>query len=186
MGWERHLVCESRKGNAVAFELLADLHRATVYRHAVRLLRNSDDAEDVTQDTFVKAYRALAGFDERRAILPWLLRICTNCCVDVVRERKRSCESLDAHEYVLADTRVDVEVDVVNRADARDMRAAIDALPQRYRDVLVMRHEQQMAVTEIAERTGAPEGTVKSWLFRARALLAKQLSLDPELASQPV
>ncbi|MBX3097776.1 MAG: RNA polymerase sigma factor, partial [Fimbriimonadaceae bacterium] len=99
------------------------------------------------------------------------------CCIDIVRQRKRQAESLDQHEYALADESTSVDESVEAMASARRIEEAIHRLPERYRSVLDLRHGQQKSVSEIAEMTGAPEGTVKSWLFRARALLARDLKL---------
>jgi RNA polymerase sigma-70 factor, ECF subfamily len=175
--WEGHLVTRAQRGDALAFEHLMDLHGQSVRNHAYRLLRNGDDVEDAVQETFVKAFRAIKGFDARRPLLPWLMRICGNCCIDIVRDRKRQAESLDLHEHAIADTGESVDESVEARASARRIDEAIRRLPERYRKVLDMRHSQQKSVSEIAAMTGAPEGTVKSWLFRARALLARDLNL---------
>ena len=67
----------------------------------MRMLRNADDVNDVVQETLVKAFRAIKDFDPARPMRPWLCRICTNCCVDAVRDRRRDGDSLDAHEYAL-------------------------------------------------------------------------------------
>ena len=176
--WESHLVARAQRGEELAFEMLMDLHGQAVKGHAMRLLRNQEDAEDATQETFVKAYRALSGFDAERAILPWLMRICSNCCIDIVRQRKRVGEPLEHFEHVLADNGDTVEESVEARQSARSIQEAINRLPARYREIIRMRHEQQMAVGDIALATGAPEGTVKSWLFRARAHLAKDLQIE--------
>lgn len=144
---------------------------------AARMLRNADDANDAVQDTLLKAYRAIRDFDPTRPIRPWLCRICANCCVDIVRGRRHQGESLEAHEYMLQDPGEPLE----DRAEkAMQQRAIVDAikrLPTRYRKIIFMRHFRHMEVNEIADALNAPEGTVKSWLFRARAMLKKDLQV---------
>jgi RNA polymerase sigma-70 factor (ECF subfamily) len=141
---------------------------------AYRMLRNADDANDAVQETMVKAYRAIAGFDAARPLRPWLCRICTNCCVDIARLRRSIGESIDEREFLLeGSTNVDEEVSGSIRS--RQLGEAIDRLPERYRSIIVMRHINHMDVIEIAERLQKPEGTIKSWLFRARAMLKKDL-----------
>lgn len=177
LGWEAHLVERAVAGETVAFELLSDLHRPALQAMASRMLRNSDDAKDAVQDTMLKAFRAIRDFDASRPIRPWLCRICANCCVDVVRSRRHSGEPLEAHEYMLQDPGEPLE----ERAEkAMHQRAIVDAirrLPERYRRIIFMRHFRHMEVNEIAEALNAPEGTVKSWLFRARAMLKKDLQV---------
>ena len=174
-GWEEHLVRRAQQGERVALELLVDTYRTSVRSHAMRMLRDGEDADDAAQETFVKAFRALKGFEAGRPLLPWLLRICTNCCVDAMRDRRRRGDDIERHEHALCDTSTDVEDDVQALADREVVRDAISRLPDRYREIIVMRNYRHMEVCEIAAALDRPEGTVKSWLFRARALLRKDL-----------
>ncbi len=109
-------------------------------------------------------------------MLPWLLRICTNCSVDIIRARRAGHDTIDNHEHELSDQSVDVDGSLVTTYGSETLREAIRRLPSRYREIVVMRHYRHMDVTEIAESLGRPEGTVKSWLFRARAMLRKELA----------
>lgn len=178
-GWEEHLIDRAKAGESVAFELLMDLHRSTVLGHAMRMLRDADDAQDATQDTFLKACRALKSFQTGRPMLPWLLRICTNCCVDILRARKTVNDPIELHEHALYDPTVDVASGVESNIGYDEVSSAIDRLPARYREILVMRHFEHMDVLDIAAKLKKPEGTIKSWLFRARKLLGKNLNLVP-------
>ncbi len=176
-GWEEHLVARAKNGELVAYELLADLHRGAVRNHALKLLRHRDDAEDAAQETFVKAYRALHTFDEARPILPWLMRICSNCCVDMLRYRKTRPECIERYEHRLYDLSPSAEDAVETSMEGEQLRDAIGRLPDRYREIIWMRHYKQMDVLEIAASLQKPEGTVKSWLHRARAMLRKDLQV---------
>jgi len=176
-GWEEHLVARAQGGEAVAFELLVDMHRPSVFANALRMLRDVEDAHDATQDTFLKACKALHSFESGRPMLPWLLRICTNCCVDLIRSRRAYVENIDDHEYSLADDRVDVGEGVESSIGMDSLFDAIGRLPGRYREIVLMRHCRHMDVNQIAAELGKPEGTIKSWLFRARALLRKDLGM---------
>lgn len=177
MSWEAHLIHRAALGESVAFELLADLYRPTLQSLALRMLRNSDDAHDAVQETLVKAYRALRDFDPERPIRPWLCRICANCCVDAVRGRKRSGDSLDQHEYMLQDNGESLDQRASESIERDQVREAIGRLPEKYRKIIFMRHFRHMDVNEIALELNKPEGTIKSWLFRARALLKKDLQV---------
>lgn len=174
--WEEHLVTRAQSGEIVAFELLIDMHRPAVMAQAMRMLRDVEDAQDAVQDTFVKACRALHGFQAGRPMLPWLLRICSNCCVDIIRSRKGAAENIETYEHALSDGSVDVSEETEANLGHETLRAAITRLPNRYREIILMRHYRHMDVNEIAIALGKPEGTVKSWLFRARALLRKDLT----------
>lgn len=175
LSWESHLIQRAADGDLVAFELLEDLYRPSLMQVAWKVLRNQEDAHDAVQDTMVKAFRSLPDFDPNRPIKPWLCRICTNCAVDMLRHRQKGADSIDDVEYYLADDRVDIEQSTSDAADWQTVRAAIDRLPAQYRDIVMMRHVDDLDVDEIAERLDKPSGTIKSWLFRARALLRKEL-----------
>ena len=172
---ERDLVAKAAAGSREAFDSLVDLHYQAVYAHAYRILRNSDDASDATQTAFVKALRSIAEFDVERPMRPWLYRICGNVCIDLARARHRTNEPIDKHAYML-----ESDDDLEGSAEQNDLREkilkAIMNLPEKYRRILILRHYEQMAVEEIAEALDAPEGTIKSWLFRARAMLKKELA----------
>jgi len=172
---ERDLVTKAAAGSREAFDALVDQHYEAVYAHAYRILRNSDDASDATQTTFVKALRSISEFDVERPMRPWLYRICGNVCIDLARGRHRSNEPIDKHAYML-----ESKDDLEGAAEQNDLREkilrAIMNLPEKYRRILILRHYEQMAVEEIAEALDAPEGTIKSWLFRARAMLKKELA----------
>lgn len=181
VSWESHLVRRAAFGETVAFELLADLYRPTLYSLAVRMLRNADDAKDAVQESLLKAFRAIGDFDPTRPIRPWLCRICTNCCVDLVRNRRKDGDSLDQHEYMLQDGEASLDERASGSIREKAVLEAIHRLPEKYRRIIFLRHFKHMDVNEIAVVLNKPEGTIKSWLFRARALLRKDLrmSLEP-------
>jgi len=175
--WESHLVNKAQQGERVAFELIIDTHRDTMRQVALRMLRDVEDANDAVQEATLKAYRAIHRFQPGRPVLPWLLRVVSNCCVDIIRQRKVECEDIDKHEYALHDDSADIVAASENKMLDEMVREAINRLPSRYRRIIQMRHYSHMEVTEIAEALNKPEGTIKSWLFRARALLRKELSV---------
>lgn len=176
LGWEAHLIQRASQGDSVAFDLLCERVRPSLYGQAYRMLRNADDANDAVQDALIRALRALPDFDPERPLRPWLSRICRNCCVDIIRTR-RGGESLDAHEHSLTD-QADSLVDQTDQAmRQRALVEAVGRLPAPYRRIIFMRHFRHMEVNEIADALKRPEGTVKSWLFRARAMLRQDLDL---------
>jgi len=177
LNWEQHLIQRAIAGEVDANELLIEMHRPTLYHLAMRMLRNGDDANDAVQETLVKAFRAIRDFNPDRPLRPWLCRICSNCCVDAVRNRRRDGGSLDAHEYALCDESQDLEEQASGNFRSHAVHEAVHKLPKKYRDIILMRHFRHMDVNEIAAALDKPEGTIKSWLFRARALLKKDLQL---------
>lgn len=144
---------------------------------AVRKLRNADDANDAVQETFVKAFRAIRTLNPDRPIRPWLARICTNCCIDFARSRRRDTQSLDALEFMLESGEVAADAGLEQLEADGKVRAAVSRLPETYRKIIFLRHFRNMEVNEIAEMLNKPEGTIKSWLFRARNRLRRELTL---------
>jgi RNA polymerase sigma-70 factor (ECF subfamily) len=179
MSWEGHLIQQAALGDPIAFELLSDRYRETLRNIAMRILRNVDDANDAVQETFLRAFRAIQDVDPDRPIKPWLSRICTNCCVDSVRSRRHATEPLEAHEHRLFADELDGEDRVEESFLREQIAVAVSRLPENYRKIVLMRHFQDKEVNEIAEELNTPEGTIKSWLFRARAMLRKDLNIAP-------
>lgn len=172
---ERELVESAAAGCRESFDALVDHFYQGIYAHAYRILRNGDDAADATQTTFVKAHRSIKEFDSARPLRPWLFRICGNVCIDIARARYRGDEELEKHAYMLESSERP-ELEAERSELQRKIQRAILNLPERYRRIILLRHFEQMDVEEIADTVGAPEGTIKSWLFRARALLKKELA----------
>lgn len=179
---EKQLVEMAAHGCRRSFDALVDQYYKGLYAHAYRILRNTEDAADATQMTFVKAHRSLKEFDNNRPLRPWLFRICGNVCIDIARSRSRNHEELEKHAYMLESSDRPERAAELSELQRKIQRAILN-LPERYRRIIVLRHYEQMDVEEIAQSLGAPEGTIKSWLFRARALLKNELAglLETEL-----
>lgn len=175
LDWETHLIVRASEGDEEAFGLLVARHRPALAHLAMRMLRNPEDASDAVQDALLKAFRAIRNFDPERPLRPWLCRICSNCCVDAVRARRREGEPLEGHEHLLREP-VATDERAEGAIQQGQILDAIGRLPERYKCIILMRHFRHMDVTEIAAALDKPEGTIKSWLFRARALLKKDLA----------
>lgn len=168
------------------FERVALAHLDAVYGAAYRLTRNARDAEDLTQDALLRAYRFWDSFDEGSNCRSWLLRIVTNTFINEYQRRKRSREILDAAtaeqgatDGVLYDTAAAVHRDpeqaLLERSVSDDVQRALDALPEDFRTAVVLCDVQGLSYKEIAELMQCPVGTVMSRLFRGRKLLAAAL-----------
>src|SRR6478609_8629664 len=157
-GDERAWIRGAQAGNASDFEALFRAHWPRAYRAAYLVVHDAAAAEDIAQEAFLTAVRALDGFDRRRPFGPWLHRIVVNRAIDYARARELRREVGDAG----------VEPAVVDRADAPDddILAALAALPPDQRAVIVMRHLLGFTPGEIASALGLPRGTVNSRLRR--------------------
>lgn len=167
------LIAAAAAGAGDAFGTLVERYERAVYHLAYRTLRDAEDAKDATQEAWVKAYRALASFRPEAKFSTWIFTICYRVCCDRIAKRKRIS---DAEIPDVADPAVGPEAVVEAAEESVRLRAAIDALPERYRVVVTLYHLQGKHYEEIATVLGIPLGTVKTHLFRAKDLLRTTLA----------
>jgi len=166
------LVTMTLGGNPDAFATLVERYDRAVYHLAYRTLHDVEEARDVAQESFFKAFRSLRTFKPGAKFSTWIFAIAYHACCDRLNRRKRySNEELPER----ADASAGPEHQAIAGDDARRLRAAIDALPEKYRSVITLYHLQGKQYEEIAQVLGLPMGTVKTHLFRAKEHLRKLL-----------
>jgi len=166
-------------GDERAYRELVQRYQARVFSLAVRMLRQREDAEDVTQETFVRMFRAAHRYDPTRPFSSWLFTIASRLCIDHLRRRRLPLVSLVRQEPGSDEERtIDVvdpglrPDDVAERGEEEQRtQALIDRLPPHYRIVVMLRHQEDLSYEEIATALVLPLGTVKARIHRARALL---------------
>ena len=156
-----------------AFGELVTRYQDRIYHYLYRMTGSREDAEDLAQDTFVRAYLALATFKRGWPLAPWLFRIATNLCINLLKRRGRMAHLPDETEIV--DQRVSVESEVEAREMKRELEDAILDLPEVYRAPVLLRHLYQLSYEEMAHALDIPLGTVKTRLFRAREMLRAKI-----------
>ncbi|HJU44486.1 MAG TPA: sigma-70 family RNA polymerase sigma factor [Vicinamibacterales bacterium] len=165
------LVRRARDGYAEAFGMLVTRYQKVMYTVALRMVGNAEDAQDVTQDAFVKAYRQLATFDPDYRFFSWLYRIQLNECFNALRAR-RPLDSIEP-EMAAGDS---TPFDSTLQSERREqIVAALQQLTPEYRAVVVLRHFAGQSYEEIAAALEIPEKTVKSRLYSARQRLGELL-----------
>lgn len=173
------LVGKTRAGDNKAFEVLVRRYQKLVYNIIYQMIRNHDSASDLTQDTFLKAYKALPGFDTTKSFKPWLLKIATNSTLNTIRDQKgqQSLEELlEVNPQAEPASTEDVEQEVEWRVSQHMLFDALGQLPIQQRKTFVLRYQQDLPYEEIAEISELSVSSVKSLLFRARENLRKILS----------
>ncbi len=181
------LVAQVLEGNTGAFSALVQRHRERVYRTAYSLVGDLDEADDLAQEAFLKAFRALRRFRGQSLFSTWLHRIAVNCCLDYLKSKhRRSFVSLEEYRedwdaplvWVRRSENADVRVE---RRELQELlERALGDLSEGYRVTFVLRELEGLAYEEIAELLGCSIGTVKSRLFRARAKLREILQVQYE------
>jgi RNA polymerase sigma-70 factor (ECF subfamily) len=171
---DQSLTILAARGDQEAFGELVNHHQSVVFSVAYRMLGNHNDAEDATQETFVRAYYAFDTFDTKRPILPWLKRITVNTCLNRIKQDRPS-SSLDDYLPSLKEARPGPEVQTTDHERDVQIHTAILSLPPLFRAVIELRHFQDLSYAEICEVLDRPLSNIKSDLFRARKMLAKKL-----------
>lgn len=175
---EQACVLAARSGDRGAFEALVARYERPVYNLALRMLGRGEDAEDASQEVFLKAYRALAAYDSGRPFSTWLLSIAAHHCIDRIRRRRMREVSLDALPpwRQLAAQTPDPEDEAVYQDHSTRIRRVLQELPEDYRLAVVLRYWHDFGYAEIAALTGESESAIKSRLHRARRQLAEHLT----------
>ena len=177
-------------GDANAFETLVLDYEKNVYNIALRMTGNSEDAADMTQEAFIKAYNSLQSFRGDSKFSVWLYRIVSNVCLDFLRSKnRRPTVSLSVEDDDGEDTQLDVADEsqspelLLDRKLTRDsVRRGLDSLPPDYRQILLLREIQGLSYDEIAQALSLEVGTVKSRIFRARKRLCTFLIDDGNIS----
>ena len=171
------LVERVRGGDDDAFRLLVERHSRAIYRSAYRITANSADADDVVQETFLRAYRALASFDARATLTTWLHRIAINCALDLIDARKRREGRIDSGEDMTTIASTDASPDriVLGSEMQRAIADAMAALTGNERTAFVLRHFEGMPLEEIGQILGTRLNATKNTVFRAVRKLRQQL-----------
>lgn len=167
------------------FTELTRPHWVRMHRFAVRLCRDRDRAEDLVQESLVRAFRARDRYDGRQPLAPWLLAIVRNACWDQIRAAGRRPETPLDNDDLTADAAPDALTRALATERTDRLELHLSSIPEEFREVLVLVAMEGLSYEEAAFVTSAPVGTVRSRLFRARAALRKKLLDDRELFEAP-
>jgi len=177
------LIDRAESGDQDAYTELVRRYEPRVFAVCMKMVRNPETARDLAQDTFVKAFRALDTFDRDYTFSTWLYKIARNTCIDHFRRSKLETYSLDA-PMKTREGEMEREIEspietperfLLMKEKGRLINEAIQSLPDKYREVINLRHAQELPYEDIAQILDVPLGTVKARLFRARELLKKRL-----------
>ena len=180
---EQALVKSALGGDQKAYKALFETYRQAIFHITVKIVRNQDEANDLVQETFIKAFGSLKSYDHNYRFSTWLYKIAANCSIDFLRKRKIDSMSLDKPiatkdgdvQMEIPDDTYNPERDLRSRQQSTGIEDAIESLPEKYKEVIVLRHKEDKSYEEIAEMLKVPVGTVKARIFRARELLKKKL-----------
>lgn len=177
------LIERFQQGDTSAFDILFTRYQKRTYRLVQRFVTNPEDASDLTQDAFIRAYQGLSDFKSQCQFYSWLYRITVNICIDFLRKQARSevllYESEDAEEDAIASIADPHAESPAKAAENKELRAhirkAIRRLPPKQRQIFVLRHRDGLSLKDIAATVGRSDGTVKAHLLHANRNLRKFL-----------
>ncbi|TYQ13329.1 UNVERIFIED_CONTAM: RNA polymerase RpoE-like sigma-24 subunit [Acetivibrio alkalicellulosi] len=190
---EKELIKKAKSGCVEAFEELISESQKKVFNIALKMMGNYDDANELAQEAFIKAYRSLHKFKGDSLFSTWIYRITTNVCLDELRKRKnKKVISLDQSmeyngeevERQIEDEAIGPEKLLEKKETKKVIEEAINSLSVDYKTVIVLRDIQNFSYEQIAKITNCPEGTVKSRLNRARHALKEILKGKKELLDE--
>lgn len=161
-------------GDTEAFANIVERYKVAVYNLCMRMLHSPEEAEDAAQEIFLRAYNQLATYTPGRRFSTWILSIASHYAIDMLR-RRRPTTDLESIEFWKASDKPQPEESAITSETRDEVRDLLTKLPEKYRAVTILRYWQDMPYDEIAETTGLSIATVKTRLFRARELLAKEL-----------
>lgn len=175
---DHEIIKKINAGDTTAFELIIEDYKRLVYNIVFRMVQNTKDVEDLCQDVFVKVYRNLSSFQFQSKLSTWIGTIAYNTTINYLKKKrvklKDELGKNSAFEDYISDE--NTPQDDTEMGDlAHRLKTEIESLPIQFRTILSLFHLEEMSYSEIAEITKLPEGTVKSYLFRARKLLKEQL-----------
>jgi RNA polymerase sigma-70 factor (ECF subfamily) len=176
---DRALVAEAAAGSREAFDVIVDRHRRSVYQVCYRFVNNHEDASDLAQDAFVRAWRGLKNFKGQAALSTWLYRIAVNVCLNRVAAKTPITEPIESTEHY-EDLRIEgAQHKMLREERAVAVRNAIANLPKKQRATLILRAYHDMSHQQIADALGSSVGAVKANFFHALANLKKLLGSEP-------
>jgi RNA polymerase sigma-70 factor (ECF subfamily) len=175
------LVARARRGEYEAFEYLFERHRLLVYRFAYQMVGRRDDAEDMVQEAFVRAYQNLVRYRDEAKFTTWLLRIATNLCTDQARMTQRRSnleqqEAAGALEWMTIGFTEDPVQNLEEDRRKQALRIALNALPTHHRTMIVLRDLEEREYPEIAKIVGCTVGGAKLRVLRARRALRDRIA----------
>lgn len=180
---DQTLIKKALAGDQNAYRSLLERHKRTIFHIIYRIVHNRAEADDLVQETFMKAFTSLSSYRSEFKFTTWLYKIAANCSIDYLRKKKLEAFSLNQKlevgeseiEIEVPDWSSNPEIELASKQKSIIIEEAIESLPKKYQEVIMYRHKQDKSYEEISQILMVPVGTVKARIFRARELLKKKL-----------
>lgn len=167
-------------GDVDAFEVLVERYKKAVFNTAYRMMGSMEEAEDVSQEAFIRIYNSLSRYNPEYKFITWALKITTNLCLDSLRRKKAETVPIDEN-FEIKDGKDTPEEEYIRKEKQKMVQDAIMKLPDKYREFLILFHHRNLSYQEIMDITGESLTIVKNRLYRARQMLKEELlSIEKE------
>lgn len=175
------MVTQVKKGDQEAFEGIVDLFKDKIYRHCFRMVGNGHEAEDLAQETFLRAYRNISKYNSEYKFSTWIFRIATNLCIDRLRKKKPDyyldaevpgTDGATMYSQLSSEEPLPEEV-VTENEEWNELQAEIMKLPEKYRTAILLKYVEDLSLEEISKIMDIPVPTVKTRIHRGREALKK-------------
>jgi RNA polymerase sigma-70 factor, ECF subfamily len=176
-----NMVTQVKKGDQEAFEGIVDLFKDKIYRHCFRMVGNGHEAEDLAQETFLRAYRNISKYNSEYKFSTWIFRIATNLCIDRLRKKKPDyyldaevpgTDGATMYSQLSSEEPLPEEV-VTENEEWNELQAEIMKLPEKYRTAILLKYVEDLSLEEISKIMDIPVPTVKTRIHRGREALKK-------------
>ncbi|MHB1392807.1 MAG: RNA polymerase sigma factor [Clostridia bacterium] len=167
------IVNQCLAGDVNAFEVLIERYKKAIFNTAFRMMGNREEAEDVSQEAFIRMYNSLAKYNPEYKFMTWALKVTTNLCLDSLRKRKGEVPIDEGFE--IKDGKDTPEEEYIRKESQKLVQDAIMKLPEKYREFLILFHHRNLSYQEIINITGETLTIVKNRLYRARQMLKDEL-----------
>ena len=182
---EQELIQQIVNGDTQAYAKFVDHYKGLVFTLALRMMKHREEAEEVAQDTFVKAYKSLDGFKGDSKFSTWMYRITYNTCLDRIKKNKRKHQEVEINEFTInkLETIDNALTQMVEKERQQMVKECIESLPSEESFMLTLYYYDDLSLDEISKIVDLPSNTIKVRLFRSRKKLANILKehLEPEL-----
>lgn len=175
---DSELIKNVLQGDQRYYTLIVEKYQSNVFRVAIGFVHNKEDAEEITQDVFVKAYTVLSGFNHQSALATWLYRIAVNASLNFLRSRKRKSIWVNiSHAFYLAANEKNAEASMHLQEEWESIRRAVDGLPEKQRTAFILSKYEDLPQRQIAAIMNTTEGSVEQFILRAKRNLQKKLKI---------
>ena len=180
---DHEIIKKALDGDQDSFTRLMKKYHDPVFSLVFKIIHDKEEIEDLVQETFIKAFGSLKSFNENYSFSTWIFKIASNNCIDYMRKKKLKTLSIDMtveqeegeSSFELPDPTYETDKNLIEEQRRKIIQDAINSLPEKYRVVIQMRHQEEKNYDEISEILCMPIGTVKAHIFRAREMLNKYL-----------